>query len=219
MKTKKLVTTAMLLAFALILSLIQLIRLPFGGTVTPASMTPIVILAFVYGTKWGIFSSFVYSILQMLVGMSTVSAFFLPGESHMALASAICICIIDYIGAYTALGLAGAFKNRFKTKTTSLCTGVFVALTVKYIMHIISGAVFFGAWAEWFFTDTSGLMQIDALSGFCAWVMNTFDGYGLALFYSVIYNGAYMIPEIIITVIAAPFIYKILTKAKLLTNT
>ena len=60
MKSKRLVTTAMLLAIAVILSLIKVFELPFGGSVTAASMMPVILIAYIYGIKWGIFSAFVY---------------------------------------------------------------------------------------------------------------------------------------------------------------
>ena len=97
MKTKNLVTTAMLLAFATVLSLVQIFALPFGGSITLVSMLPVVLIGYMYGIKWGIMSAFIYSLLQMMTGFGTVSAFFLPGESQMALPSAILICIIDYM--------------------------------------------------------------------------------------------------------------------------
>ena len=214
MKTKKLVTTAMLLAFALILSLIQVIKLPFGGSVTAVSMLPVVLISYMYGVRWGLFSAFIYSVLQLFAGFGTVSAFFLPGDSQMVFANAVLICIIDYILAYTALGLGGVFKGKMTSKTKELCLGIVVSLLLRYVMHIISGALFFGAWAEWFFADTTGLSQIGFLTGFCDWVMQSMNGIWLEIFYSFVYNGAYMIPEIIITTLAAPIIYKVLEKTK-----
>lgn len=215
MKTKKLVTTAMMLAIAVLLSLVQIFKLPFGGSVTLVSMMPIVIVSYMYGVKWGFFTAFAYSILQMLTGMDTVSAFFLPGDSQMALGAALCVCLIDYVLAYTMLGTAGVFKGKFKNSTLEICLGTVVALFLRYIMHIISGAIFFGAWAEWFFADGTGLMQISALKGFCSWVMNNITGGSLAVFYSIVYNGSYMIPEIIITAIVTPIVYKVLEKSKI----
>ncbi|MBQ4160892.1 MAG: energy-coupled thiamine transporter ThiT, partial [Clostridia bacterium] len=83
MKTKRMVTSAMLLALGTVLSVLQPFQLPFGGGITIASMMPVVIIAFVYGTKYGLFAGFVYSVIQMLLGMKTVAAFFLPGDSQM----------------------------------------------------------------------------------------------------------------------------------------
>ncbi len=210
MKTKKLVTTAMLLAIAVVLSFVQIFKLPFGGSITLVSMLPIILISYMYGTKWGLFSAFVYSLLQMLTGMDTVAAFFMPGDSQMAVGAALGVCLIDYVLAYTVLGFGGIFKGKFKSGVSEICLGAFVAVLLRYIMHIISGAIFFGAWAEWFFADATGLSQIAAFKGFCSWVMNNLKGGTLSLFYSVVYNGSYMIPEIITTTIITPIVYKIL---------
>ena len=214
MNTKKLVTTSMLLAAAVMLSLIKLFELPFGGTVTPASMMPVILIAYIYGTRWGIFSAFVFSILQLVTGMGTVSAFFLPGDNHMPLASAILICLIDYIAAYTVLGFSGMFKSKIKSDMSSLVLGCVFACALRCIMHIISGALFFGAWAEWFFSDSTGLSQISAFKGFCTWVINRFSGIELSLLYSAIYNLFYMIPETVITILAVVPVYRMLLKTE-----
>ena len=206
MKTKKLVVSAMMIAIATVLSLIQPFQLPFGGGITLASMMPIVILAYIYGTKWGLFSAVVYSIVQMITGMKTISAFFLPGDSQMTLFAALGVCLVDYILAYTVLGLGGIFKGKFRSSGAEVCLGALVALFARYLMHIISGSIFFGAWAEWFFTQ-------EGFSAIGEKIMNTFSGGALALVYSVFYNGLYMIPEIIITAIVAPIIYKALEKS------
>jgi thiamine transporter len=80
--------------------------------------------------------------------------------------------------------------------------GAVVAISVRFIVHILSGAIFFGAWAEWFFTDVMA-------GGFGAAILSNFSGFSLSLIYSAVYNGSYMIPEIIITAIGAFFIAKI----------
>lgn len=218
MKTKKLVTTAMLLALAVILSLVKVFELPFGGSVTLVSMMPIVLIGYIYGTKWGICSALIYSVLQILTGMNVVSAFFLPGDSQMAVPAALGVCLLDYILAYGALGFGGIFKNKFKSRTSEIVLGTIVALFLRYLMHIISGAIFFGTWAEWFFADSTGLSQIAIFKPFCDFVMSNMKGSGLALFYSVIYNGAYMIPEIIITAIITPIIYKVMVSSKVISE-
>lgn len=207
--TTKLVKCALLVAIATGLSLFQPFELPFGGGITIASMMPIILIAFCYGLKWGLFSAFVFSILQMVVGMKTVAAFFLPGDSQMLVWQAICICLIDYVLAYTVLGFGGIFKKYIKNKAAAICAGTVFALLLRYVMHIISGYIFFGSWAEWFFTQ-EGFYAIGAT------IMEHFSGWGLALLYSVFYNGLYMIPEIIITAIVTPVIYKVLVRANVI---
>ncbi len=209
MKTRKLIVSAMLIALATVLSVIQPFQLPFGGGITVASMMPIIIIAFVYGTRAGLFAGFVYALLQMLLGAKTVAAFFLPGESQMVVWQAVCVCLLDYIVAYTVLGFGGIFKGRIKNLTSALCLGSVFALLLRYAVHIVSGAIFFGAWAEWFFTQ-EGFYAIGET------IMQTFSGAGLAWIYSIFYNGLYMLPEMVITTIAVPAVYFALKRAGLL---
>ena len=75
-QTKKISTCAMLVALATALALVSTLiplQLPFGGSVTLASMLPIVLSGYMFGTKWGLGSAFVFSIIQMLLGAKTVA--------------------------------------------------------------------------------------------------------------------------------------------------
>ena len=204
-RTQAITVSAIMIAFAVAISAIcaamPFLNLPFGGGFTIASMLPIILVAYMYGTRWGILTAFAYSIMQMLLGFNTVSSFFLPGDSQMLWWRAIIVCLIDYVIAYTVLGLGGIFRNKFSTKKALVLGSVF-AISLRYVAHIISGAIFFGAWAEWFFTQ----------EGFYAWgqsILDTFSGNSLALVYSIIYNGTYMIPEIIITAVVSCFVTRI----------
>ena len=197
--TVRLVESALLIAIAAVLELISKalgLELPFGGTITLASMFPIVLIAYKYGTKWGLLSGFTYSLVQMLLGAKTVSAMFLPGDDQMVLWQAICICLLDYVLAYTLLGLGGIFKVKFKKPAAELALGAFVALLLRYLVHIVSGAIFYGAYAEWFFTQ-EGFYSIGEK------ILGTFSGSSLAIAYSIFYNGLYMAPEIILTAVVA----------------
>ncbi len=197
--TVRLVESALLIAIAAVIELVSKtlgLELPFGGTITLASMFPIVLIAYKYGTKWGLLSGFTYSLVQMLLGAKTVSAMFLPGDDQMVLWQAICICLLDYVLAYTLLGLGGIFKGKFKKPAAELALGAFVALLLRYLVHIVSGAIFYGAYAEWFFTQ-EGFYSIGEK------ILGTFSGSSLAIVYSIFYNGLYMVPEIIITTVVA----------------
>lgn len=205
MKTRRLVVTAMMIAIAAVLSVITPMRLPFGGGITLASMMPIVIIAYIYGTKWGLLTGLVYSILQVALGAGTISAFFLPGDSQMTIPAALCVCLIDYILAYTVLGFGGCLKGKMKNPTAEITVGAVIALLLRYFMHIASGAIFFGTWAEWFFSQ-EGFYRIGE------YILGNFSGAELSLVYSVFYNGLYMIPEIIITAVVTPIVFKILSK-------
>ena len=204
-RTQAITVSAIMIAFAVAISAIcaaiPFLNLPFGGGFTIASMLPIILVAYMYGTKWGILTAFTYSFMQMLLGFNTVSSFFLPGDSQMIWWRAILVCFIDYVIAYTVLGFGGVFRNKFGAKK-ALVLGSILAISLRYVAHIISGAIFFGAWAEWFFTQ----------EGFYAWgqtILDTFSGASLATVYSIIYNGTYMIPEIVITALVACFVTRI----------
>ena len=202
--TKRLTESAILIAIATVLAIVSgflPFNLPFGGGITLMSMLPIVLISFRYGVKWGVFSAFVYSIIQMLTGFKTVAAFFMPGDSQVVLWQAILICLIDYILAYTVLGLAGVFRKKFDSPAKCLCVGSILALSLRFLLHCISGTLFFGSWAEWFFTQ-------DSIIGIGQPILDSLSGMGLAAVYSVTYNATYMIPEIILTAIGALVIAK-----------
>ena len=213
LKTQRLTASAVMIALAAVLAivcaLIPFLNLPFGGGFTIASMLPIVLVSYMYGLKWGFFVSATYSLLQMLMDLalgtsaSVIMALFMPtSDGYMGAFAGISIILLDYLVAYTVLGVGGVFRNRIKSKALALSLGSVLALSLRYIAHILSGAIFYGAWAEWFFSQ-EGFYKIGE------GILANFSGWGLALIYSVFYNGLYMIPEIIITAVAAVLVSRI----------
>lgn len=207
MRSKKLVVCAMLIALGTILSIIQPFALPFGGGVTLASMMPICLIGFIYDTKTGILSSLCFAVLQMFLGAGAISAAFLPGEDQMVLGNAILMCVLDYLVAYMVLGLSGIFKNRIENAGVAIVCGSVFVTTLRYITHIASGYILWGSYAEWFFGQ-------EGFYAFGAKILGAYQGNALAFIYSVVYNGLYMIPEIIITAAVTPMVYAALKKAK-----
>ena len=145
-RAEKITFSAMMIAVAVCISALcaamPFLNLPFGGGFTIASMLPIIVVAYTYGVRWGLLTGFIYSFAQMLLGFNTVSAFFLPGDSQMLWHRAILVCLIDYVVAYTVLGFGGIFRKKLG-KAQALCLGSIVALLLRYIAHIVSGAIFF----------------------------------------------------------------------------
>lgn len=198
---RRLTTSAILIALSMILAFLSDVlnlRLPMGGSVTLASMLPIVVLSYLYGTRWGLASAFTYSLMQLLIlSWRTVSAFFIPdSDSYMVLWQALLICLLDYLVAYTVLGFSGLCRKF--NKHLALPLGAALGVTLRYLVHIVSGAVFYGAWAQWFFEEGSELP-----AAFNQFFLNSFSGAGLSVAYSAVYNGLYMIPEIILTTLGA----------------
>lgn len=207
MKTKKLVVCAMLVALGTVLSVIQPFALPFGGGITLASMMPVCLIGMIYGMKTGVLSALCFSVLQMFLGASTISAAFLPGDDQMVLWKAILMCLLDYTLAYTVLGFSGIFKDKIKNEGTAVMAGAAFTTFLRYVLHIASGYILWGSYAEWFFSQ-------EGFYAFGEKILDAFSGNGLAFIYSVIYNGLYMIPEIIITALVTPIVYKALKNSK-----
>ena len=206
-KTKRITESAMLLAMAIVLELISKTFIPeqtFGGQITIVSMLPVVLIAYRHGVKWGFVATFTYALLEMALGAKTVSSAFLPGffGDGAMIVNAIVMCLLDYIVAYTVLALAGVFRNRIKRPGISLMAGSLVALGARYVTHILSGYILFSSWAESYFTQ----------DGFPAWgaqLVESLSPAGLGWIYSIVYNGMYMIPEMVFTAIVALVIAKI----------
>ena len=196
-KTKRITESAMLLAVAIVLELVSKMfipEMPFGGQITLVSMLPIVLISYRHGVKWGLVAGVAYAMLEMAIGAKTVAAAFQPGYfgDGVMLLNAFIMCVLDYLVAFTCLGLGGIFRNKIENRGVALMCGSLVALGARYVAHIASGYILFSGWAEWFFTQ----------DGFPAWGANLVASMGpqaLGLLYSVVYNGMYMVPEILIT--------------------
>lgn len=204
-----LVTAAVMVALATALALataqIPFLNLPFGGGFTIASMLPIVLVAYMYGTRAGLVTAFAYSLVQVLLGAFTgggyvLSLFTVGSDDFMGIGAGIAILFIDYVLAYTLIGFGGIFR-KCENKTKALVLGTVAALGLRYLAHILSGVIFFGVFAEWFFGQ-------DGFPG-GAWILSHLAGGGLSLLYAVVYNGLFMIPEILITAVCAAVVSRI----------
>jgi thiamine transporter len=123
---RELSAAAMCLALGFLLSFIKLWQMPQGGSVTLVSMLPVMLFAYIYGTPKGLVVGFAYALLQCLQDFYVVhwAQFFL-----------------DYIFAFTVLGLAGLFKK-------SIIPGMILACVLRYAAHVVSGMIFFYSYAD-----------------------------------------------------------------------
>ena len=206
-KTRRLTESAMLLAVAIVLELVAKLfipELPFGGQITLVSMLPIVLISYRHGLKWGFVAAFTYALLEMALGAKTVSAAFLPGYfgDGTMVWNALLMCGLDYVAAFTVLGLGGVFRDRIQSRPKALACGALVALGARYVCHILSGYILFSSYAEWFFTQ----------EGFPAWgaaLVESLSPVALGITYSIVYNGMYMVPEMLLTALVALVLGKI----------
>ena len=203
-KTKRLTESAMLLSIAVVLEFVSKMfipEMPFGGQVTLVSMLPVVLISYRHGVKWGLVAGLGYALIEMLIGAKTVAAAFQPGyfgDGTMIL-NALIMCVLDYLAAFTVLGLGGIFRNKITHPGAALCCGSILALGLRYVCHIASGYILFSGWAEWFFTQ----------EGFPAWgaqLAQTLSPGMLGFVYSLVYNGMYMVPEILLTAVVSVFL-------------
>lgn len=187
-KTRVLVTCGVFVALGTVLSLIKPFGfLPYGGSVTLFSMVPVVLLGYFCGNKVGLMAGVVYGLLQALLGLVGSQAF--AGVEGWSLPAML---FLDYIAAFAVLGLGGSFR-RMKNPVVAVGLGALLAGLLRYLSHFLSGYILWGSYAEWFFSEEMGEQG--------AFFLSNFSGKGLSAVYSLVYNGLYMIPEIILTVV------------------
>ena len=132
-RTKTLVEAALLVALATALSLFKLADLPYGGSVTLASMLPILLLSYRHGTLWGLGGGAVFALLQQLLGLSNLS-YFTTWQSVLA------VMLLDYFLAFTLVGLGGVFRRVVKKQSTALSLGALLVCALRYLCHVVAGA-------------------------------------------------------------------------------
>ena len=146
-KTLKLTESAVMLALATILSFLAVVRMPFGGDVTAVSMLPVLVVAFRYGTPWGLLTGFTYSLIQMLLGLNNL-------QYATSAAAVVAIILLDYIVAFTVCGFGGLFSKKIKDPTLALPLGAVIACALRFVCHVISGCT---VWAGVSIPDAAGL--------------------------------------------------------------
>ncbi len=150
--------TAIFTALATVLSTIIVYVMPQGGSITLASMVPIIWLALRRGPKVGVATGILYGFIQF-----AMLPYIAPVTDPLV---ALIQVLLDYPIAFGVLGLAGYFQKY-------PVAGAAVGVSLRFVMSFLSGAFI---WA--------GIYAVGL------------DPY----IYSAVYNGSYMLPELIITV-------------------
>ncbi len=123
-----LAVTALMIALAMILDQIKLFEMPQGGSVTLFGMLPIILLGYLLGTRYGVLGGVVVGILNLIFGGYVIH----PAQ-----------LILDYPLAFGVMGLSGIARN----SKHGLTIGYIIGITARYICAVLSGVVFFGAYA------------------------------------------------------------------------
>ena len=129
---RALTESSIMIALSIVFGFVKLIDMPYGGSVTLASMLPIIIIAYRHGAGWGIGAALANSLVQLITGISYFS-YFTTWQSILALV------LFDYIFAFAVFGLGGIFRGRL-SQGAALSLGALLTSAVRYICHVISGA-------------------------------------------------------------------------------
>ena len=133
--TKSISYAAVCIAMSFALSYLKIFELPQGGSVTIASLLPLMIYSYMFGVKKGVFAGFIYGILQAVQD---------PWIIHPAQ------FLLDYPIAFAAIGAAGLFaktKQLEKLPQIQFALGAVVAGVLRYLSHILSGVFAFSEYA------------------------------------------------------------------------
>lgn len=182
---QNLVLAGVLIALGTALSFVKIIDLPYGGSLTLCSMLPVMVFAYRAGLKWGLGAGFTFSVLELLFGLDA-----LKGVSGATVVGSV---FLDYLLAFTVLGLAGIFRGKIKNDTIAFTLGCFVSGMLRYVCSFLSGWILWGEYADVNFSP----------------VLAGMSGQQLACCYSLVYNGSYMIPEILLTCVVASVVMKL----------
>ena len=170
--TRILVECALMIALGTVLANIKIYELANGGSVTLFSMVPFILVSFRHGAKWGLFTGFVNSLLQMLLGFYAPPA---PG-----LLPLFGMIMLDYVLAFSLLGLACVFAKPFKNRLLGVAVGSAVVCLIRFLCSFLSGVLIWGNLSD----------------GLPTWT------------YSLGYNASYMLPETVLTVVAVVLLHK-----------
>lgn len=166
--TRMLTEGALMVALAQAMSFVKLSEAPNGGAITPA-MLPILLFAVRWGLRPGLLAGFAFGVLQLIFDGA-----YAWGWQSM---------LLDYLAAFTLLGLAGLFKGR----KWGIFAGTLAGCAGRFAVHYISGVTIYRIVAPTEFLN------------------RTFTSPEL---YSLIYNGSYMLPSTLIALVLAAVLYR-----------
>ena len=121
---------ALCVALSFLLSTIRMYRMPQGGSVTPASMLPLIAFALAYGPLPSAVVSLAYGLLHMLQDPWILT----PVQA-----------VLDYPLAFMGVALCGVFAKaspKWNHIAGALCAGLW-----RYTCHVLSGVAFFASYA------------------------------------------------------------------------
>lgn len=137
LSTSAIVKIGLAIALSVVLDKITLFKMSQGGSVTPGSMIPIIIISFIYGPQVGMLSGFLFGFINLILGGSIVH----PIQM-----------ILDYPLAFMMIGMSGYLKPNYMLDTNNkarikVVLAVLIATLGRLICHFLSGIIFFREYA------------------------------------------------------------------------
>ena len=129
--TKMMAMGAVCIALSSVLSMIKIWKMPQGGSITAASMLPLMLFSYVYGMGPGCLVGALYGVLQFIIEPYFLS---LPQM------------LLDYPIAFGMMGLAGLF-SKMDNENLGLTVGVVLASVGRFVAAVLSGVIFFAEYA------------------------------------------------------------------------
>lgn len=133
MTTRSIVFTGVTIALSFCLSYVKVTPVTYGGSITLASMLPVMIYAYFYGFGPGLLCGVCHGLLQFIQ-----SPYVLTPVTF----------ILDYVLAFASIALVPVFK-KIKNNTASLALGITLAYAARFLFHFISGIIYFNLGAIW----------------------------------------------------------------------
>lgn len=134
--TRSIVYGAISIALSFALSYARIFKLPQGGSVTFASLLPLMIYCCMFGTRRGLIVCTIYGVLQALQDPYIIH----PMQF-----------LLDYPLAFGLIGVSGIFmeKGVFKDKkVVAFLLGGVIAVVLRYACHVCSGVFAFADYAD-----------------------------------------------------------------------
>ena len=146
--TRELTLGAISVAIAFILSFFGY-TLPQGGTITPASVLPIMLYCHYFGLKKGSIVCICFTLLQFMQNPFLLTPFQVILDYFLPYFALIFTAIIPFNRDKYSM-LKNENKNTMPAHLGYIIGSVFYVV-VRYVSHVLSGAIFFGeyAWDGW----------------------------------------------------------------------
>lgn len=174
--TRSITHAAVCVALGTALSYVRIFKMPMGGSITLASMLPLMLFAFMFGCRKGLLAGAIYGALQAIQD---------PWIIHPAQFA------LDYLAAFAAIGLTGCVRNSGILKNrrrAQFVLGAAIACSARFLCHYFSGVFAFGMYGEYFAAEYNMPLLANPY------------------LYSLVYQCMYLVPELIIVTIAGAMV-------------